>query len=71
VQKLVRLLYPEGYMVADDTIDHDRVIWLTQKYAPEHNVLFESAAKAKDFAFCRIDIIEKNGTEWNLIEIKF
>ena len=70
VQKLARLLYPEGYMVADDTIELDRVIWRTQKYAPENNVLFEAAAKTKDFAFCRIDIMEKNGTAWNLIEIK-
>ena len=42
----------------------------TAKAAKKHDLLFEASALTEDGCFCRIDVLEKNGRGWDMIEIK-
>ncbi len=70
VQDLAQKLYPDGVMIEAEPWEVGQGAELTKKQAKKHSVLFEAVAKDDDGTFCRIDILEKNGRSWNLIEIK-
>ena len=70
VQDLAQKLYPDGVMIEAEPWEVEQGAGLTKKLAKKHPVLFEAVAKNDDGTFCRIDILEKNGRSWNLIEIK-
>ena len=68
VQEYACKLFPSGKMVGDGDIEY--MAHKTEQMAQEYNVLFEATAILHDKAFCRIDIMEREGNAWNLIEIK-
>lgn len=68
VQEYARKLFSSGKMVGDGDIEY--MAHKTEQMSQEYNVLFEATAILPDKAFCRIDIMEREGNAWNLIEIK-
>ena len=70
VQDLAQKLYPKGMLIDTQYWEVDKGVELTKKLAKKHSVLFEATAKLDNGSFCRIDILEKNGRGWNMIEIK-
>ena len=70
VQNLAHRLYPEGVMIDAKPWEVSKGAKLTQKLSQEKEVLFEAVAELSWGAFCRTDILQKNGKGWNLVEIK-
>lgn len=68
VQELASKLFPFGKMVGDGDIKY--MAEKTKQMSEENSILFEATAIIPDKAFCRIDIMEREGDAWNLIEIK-
>ena len=70
IQNLACQLYPEGIMINAEPWEVSKGAKETQKLSREKTVLFEAVAELPWGAFCRIDIMQKSGQGWNLIEIK-
>ena len=68
VQELARKLFPTGKLVSEGDLQY--LAYKTKKMSEENRILFEATAMLSDKAFCRIDIMEREGNAWNLIEIK-
>lgn len=68
VQEYARQLFPSGKMVGGGDIEY--AAFRTKEMSKENNILFEATAIVPNQAFCRIDIMEREGNAWNLIEIK-
>ena len=68
VQEYARKLFPSGQMIGDGDLEY--VAHKTKQMAQKNSILFEATAILPDKAFCRIDIMEREGDAWNLIEIK-
>ena len=69
-EDLAKKLYPDGIEVSPVPFSFEEGARLTKKLSLEHNILFEAVAKLPWGAACRIDILQKEGKSWNLIEIK-
>lgn len=70
VQELARQYFDNGIMVNAEPWDVINGSTLTKKLSENHNILYEAFAKLPWGAFCRIDILKKNGDARDLIEIK-
>lgn len=70
VQELARQYFDNGVMVNAEPWDVINGVILTKKLAENHNILYEAFAQLSWGAFCRIDVLKKNGNGWDLIEIK-
>lgn len=70
VQDEARKFYPDGVMVPAENWDVINGSKITSKMAQEHDTLFEAFALLSNGAFCRIDVLKKNISDWDLIEIK-
>ena len=71
VGKLATLLYPNGIDINTDNTYSSDVFENTAKWMQQENViLYEAAFKNKDGKNARVDIIEKNGNDIYLIEVK-
>ena len=70
VQDLARDYYPGGVLVDAETWDVFGGAVKTKEAAKSHDVLYEATAVLDNGCFCRIDVLVKNGTAWDLIEIK-
>ena len=74
VEELARLHYPQGILIEDQKdapYDHQFKVEQTKALleANQNIVLFEAAIQFGDW-FIRIDILEKKGNTFNLIEVK-
>lgn len=68
VGHLARLMHPGGVLV--DEIDHDRALARTRElFAAEQVTVFEAALAFESF-FIRVDVLKKNGNDYELIEVK-
>ncbi len=70
LQELARCYFPEGVMVPGDIFDIVGGAERTWALAQQHDVLFEATALLQNNAFCRIDVLIRNGSGWDMIEIK-
>lgn len=70
VQEVARQYFKDGIMVDAEPWDVIKGSKLTKDLSTKHDVLFEAFAKLPWGAFCRIDVMKKNGKAWDLIEIK-
>ena len=70
VQELARALYPDGVEVLAPIWDFKQGSEQTKKLSSKYDVLFEAVARLPWGATCRIDVLQKEGRGWNLIEIK-
>lgn len=70
VQELARQYFDDGIMVEVEAWDVVNGTVLTKELSEKYNILYEAFAKLSWGAFCRIDILKKNGNGWDLIEIK-
>lgn len=70
IQDLARQCYSNGVLVDSESWDVIGGAVKTKALAETNNILFEATAKLDNGCFCRIDILERNGDAWNLIEIK-
>lgn len=70
VQELARALYPDGVEVSAPIWDFKQGSEQTKKLSSTYDVLFEAVARLPWGATCRIDVLQKEGRGWNLIEIK-
>lgn len=70
IQDLAREFFPCGVMVPAENWDVINGSKITAELAKAHNVLYEAFAKLDNRAFCRIDVLKRNGDGWDLIEIK-
>ena len=68
VQEIARQLFPTGKMIGNKDIEYAAA--KTKELSEQNDVLFEATAVIPGKAFCRIDIMERIGDAWNLIEIK-
>lgn len=69
IGKLATLYYPEGIEIETNG-DHEAVLALTAQYLQQENVTLFEAAIASNGKLIRIDILEKKGNHFNLIEVK-
>jgi len=68
VGHLARLMHPEGVLV--DEIDHGRALARTRELlAAEQVTVFEAGLAFENF-FIRVDVLKKNGSDYELIEVK-
>lgn len=70
VQDLAREFFPGGVMVPAENWDVINGSKITADLAKENDILYEAFAKLDNGAFCRIDVLKRNGDGWDLIEIK-
>ena len=70
VQELAREFFPGGVMVPAENWDVINGSKITADLAKNNDILYEAFAKLDNGAFCRIDILKRNGDGWDLIEIK-
>ena len=70
VQELARALYPEGVEVFAPIWGFKNGAEQTKILSKNNDVLFEAVACLPWGATCRIDILQREGRGWNLIEIK-
>ena len=70
VQNLAQKLYPGGVVVPCQIWEFDKGAEITKTLSAKHDILFEAVAKLPFGPVCRIDILQKEGRKWNLIEIK-
>ena len=70
VQEIARKRYPTGILVQSENYNVFEDALRTQSLSKKHDILFEATAYIPNGAFCRIDIMEKRGSKWGLIEIK-
>lgn len=70
VQNLAHQLFPDGVIVDAEPWEISQGAKLTESLAKKHDVLFEAVARLPWGAFCRTDVLRKNGAGWDLIEIK-
>lgn len=70
VQRLARQYFEEGIMVEAEPWDVVNGSFLTRRLAEKYDVLYEAFAHLSWGAFCRIDVLKKNGEGWDLVEIK-
>lgn len=70
IQDWARLYFDEGIMVEAEPWDVINGAKLTFEMSKTNNTLFEAFAQTPSGAFCRIDVLKKNGNGWDLIEIK-
>lgn len=68
VGHLARLMHPEGVLV--DEIDHDRALACTRELLVAERVTVFEAALAFENLFIRVDVLKKNGNDYELIEVK-
>jgi len=69
VGKLATLMYPEGILIETGS-DHQAAVRLTDEYLTRTNVILFEAAILINGKIIRIDILEKKGNIFNLIEVK-
>lgn len=70
VEALARFSYPKGVFVEAENWDYEGAAQITMDaFAQENTCLFEAAFAAGNL-FVRSDIVEKNGSEVKLIEVK-
>lgn len=67
-QELARHLFTSGKMLGDGDISY--MAYKTKELAENNDVLFEATALLPNKAFARIDIMQREGSAWNLMEIK-
>ena len=70
IQYWAQKLYPDGIEVDVPTWEVDKGAELTEKLSEKNSVLFKAVAKLESGEFCRLDILQKDGSKWNLIVIK-
>ena len=70
VQNFAHKLYPQGIEIPCQIWEFDKGAKLTKELSAKYDVLFEAIAKLPSGPVCRIDILQKEGAKWNLIEIK-
>lgn len=70
VQDLAREFFPGGVMVPAENWDVINGNKITADLAKKNDILYEAFAKLDNGAFCRIDVLKRNGDGWDLIEIK-
>ena len=68
VGELAKCYYPNGIPV--DTLEYDEAVAKTEELLKRHNVTIFEAAFRFNNLFVRADIIEKNGNDVKLIEVK-
>lgn len=69
VGKLATLMYPEGISIETGN-DHQMAVKLTDEYLAKNNITLFEAAILINGKIIRIDILEKKGNVFNLIEVK-
>lgn len=70
VQDLAREFFPGGVMVPAENWNVINGSKITAELAKSNDILYEAFAKLDNGAFCRIDVLKRNGGGWDLIEIK-
>ena len=69
IHLLARRFFSEGADLEGELWDIANNAQKTAEAAKENNLLFEATALTADGCFCRIDVLEKNGRGWDMIEI--
>lgn len=69
VEELARLHYPGGELI-EYTTEYDKPWGLTQEYLKKDDVVIYEAGFLFENLFIRTDILQKNGDEVDLIEVK-
>lgn len=70
IHLLARRFFGEGADLEGELWDIVNNAQKTAEAAKENNLLFEATALMEDGCFCRIDVLEKNGRGWDMVEIK-
>ena len=70
IHLLARRFFGEGTDLEGELWDIVNNAQKTAEAAKENNLLFEATALTEDGCYCRIDVLEKNGRGWDMIEIK-
>ena len=70
IHNLAYSLFDGGVMVEAEHFEVDKGALLTKDLSKTYNILYEATAKLNNGCFCRIDVLERNGNAWDLIEIK-
>ncbi len=70
LQDLARGCFPNGVLVPGEIFDIIGGAKRTREFAEKHDILFEATALLDNGAFCRIDVLRRNGQVWDMIEIK-
>ena len=64
-----RLEWPRGVLIDGDHRDPARITRTSAAIAAGHDVIFEGCFE-QDGVFCAIDVLERHGNAWTLIEVK-
>ena len=70
IHNLAYGLFAGGVMVDAKYFEVDKGALITNDLSKNHDILYEATAKLDNGCFCRIDVLEKNGDAWDMIEIK-
>ncbi|SUX48556.1 DUF2779 domain-containing protein [Chryseobacterium indoltheticum] len=70
VEALARLHYPEGIFVDAKNYEYDKAIEITKTALEKNNVCLYEAAFTTENLFVKSDIVQKNGSNVKLIEVK-
>lgn len=70
VEALARLQYPKGVFVDAENYEYDKAVSITKTAMEENSTCLYEAAFATENLFVRSDIVEKNGSNVKLIEVK-
>ncbi len=70
LRELAQAYFSGGVLIPSETGDISKRAKCTWDLSVHHDVLFGATALLFNNAFCRVDVLRRNGSGWDIIEIK-